>query len=104
MTKRRSISLVCLTEFLAMSVWFSASAVVPALASAWDLRSSGQAWLTMSVQLGFVAGALASAVINLADKAASRWLFSVSSALAGGTTLLIATVGSQLLPTSSSVS
>ena len=99
MTKRRSLSLVCLTEFLAMSVWFSASAVVPALASAWDLRSSGQAWLTMSVQLGFVAGALVSAVFNLADLAPSRWLFSVSSALAGGATLLIATAGSQLLPT-----
>jgi len=79
-----------------MSVWFSASAVVPALVSAWGLTSSGQAWLTMSVQLGFVVGALASALLNLADRIPGRWLFAVSSLLAGGATLLIPTVGGGL--------
>ncbi|MGZ5496289.1 MAG: MFS transporter, partial [Candidatus Aminicenantales bacterium] len=57
--KKRAFGLLCLTQFLAMSVWFSASAVVPALVSVWGLTASGQAWLTMSVQLGFVAGTLA---------------------------------------------
>lgn len=66
--KSRALAILCLTEFLGMSVWFSASAVVPALAAAWSLSASGQAWLTMSVQLGFVAGALGSAVLNLADR------------------------------------
>jgi len=92
-TKKQALALLALTELLGMSVWFSASAVVPALSSAWRLSASGQAWLTMSVQLGFVAGALASAVLNLADRIPGRWLFAVSSVLAGAATLLIPAAG-----------
>jgi MFS family permease len=87
--KRRALLLLALAEWLAMSVWFSASAVVPALARAWTLGASGQAWLTMSVQLGFVAGALGSALLNLADRVPGRWLFAASSLLAGACTALI---------------
>jgi len=76
-----------------MSVWFSASAVVPALATVWNLGASGQAWLTMSVQLGFVAGALGSAVLNLADRVPSHLLFSAAALLAGGATFLIPASG-----------
>ncbi|MCX6571915.1 MAG: MFS transporter [Candidatus Aminicenantes bacterium] len=93
------MALLALTEFLGMSVWFSASAVVPALAAAWGLTASGQAWLTMSVQLGFVVGALASALLNLADRIPGRWLFAVSSLLAGTATLLIPAAGDGFLPT-----
>ena len=87
--KRRALALLAMAEFLGMSVWFSASAVVPALAAAWALGASEQAWLTMSVQLGFVAGAFGSAVLNLADRLPARLLFSVSAVLAGGATALI---------------
>jgi MFS family permease len=83
---------------MGMSVWFSASAVVPALAAAWGLRASGQAWLTMSVQLGFVAGALGSALLNLADRIPGRALFAASSVLAGASTLLIPAVANGFLP------
>jgi MFS family permease len=95
--KKRVFAFLALTEFLGMSVWFSASAVVPALATAWGLTASAQAWLTMSVQLGFVLGALGSAILNLADRVPGRWLFAVSSLLAGGTTLLIPVAGSSFL-------
>jgi MFS family permease len=91
--KRRALSLVSVVEFLGMSVWFSASAVVPALTAAWGLSPSGQAWLTMSVQAGFVAGALASAVLNLADRVPSRLLFSLSALLAGAATFAIPWAG-----------
>jgi hypothetical protein len=63
--KWRTISILLAAELLAMGVWFSASAVAPALASEWSLDDSGKAWLTMSVQMGFVAGALLSALLNL---------------------------------------
>jgi MFS family permease len=92
--KNRALALLALAELLGMSVWFSASAVIPALAAAWNLGASGQAWLTMSVQLGFVAGALGSAVLNLADRLPSRLLFSFSALLAGVTTFLIPASGS----------
>jgi len=50
-----------------MATWFSASAVVPQLRDEWDLSRSAAAWLTIAVQLGFVAGALASSLTTAAD-------------------------------------
>lgn len=50
-----------------MTTWFSASAVVPQLRSLWNLSDTSAAWLTIAVQLGFVAGALLSSTFNVAD-------------------------------------
>ncbi len=85
----RVLLLLALAELLAMATWFSASAVVPALTDAWQLTAGGQAWLTMSVQVGFVAGALGSAVFNLADRIPAPRLFATSALLAGLATLAI---------------
>ena len=60
--------LIALVLVLAMAVWFSASAVVPALASQWHLSAGAAAWLTAPVQAGFVLGAVMSAVLGLADR------------------------------------
>src|SRR5688572_9754995 len=72
-----------------MAVWFSASAVVPALSAAWGLDESGRSWLTMSVQGGFVVGAFGSALLNLSDRMSTRILFAASAFLAAGATALI---------------
>ena len=64
-----------------MSLWFSASASVPALRAEWHLSDSTAAWLTLAVQLGFVAGTLVSALLNLPDVMNTRRLFAVSAAL-----------------------
>ena len=66
-TKWRILLLLALAELLGMSVWFSASAVVPALTQAWSLDEGGRALLTIAVQAGFVVGAFGSALLNLAD-------------------------------------
>ena len=87
--KWRMLLLIALAELLAMSVWLSASAVVPALTDLWDLTASGQSWLTMSVQIGFVVGAFGSAVYNLADRFSSKLVFVISAALAAIVTALI---------------
>lgn len=79
-----------------MAVWFSASTIVPALTVAWKLDDSGQAWLTMSVQIGFVVGAFGSAVFNLADRIPSRQLFAASALSAAGATALIPLVANNL--------
>jgi MFS family permease len=65
-----------------MSLWFSGSAVVPALTKEWHLSGSAAGWLTLSVQLGFVAGTLLSALFNLPDVISPRHLFTLT-ALAG---------------------
>lgn len=64
-----------------MTVWFSASAVIPQLTVEWDLSSAQKAWVTISVQLGFVFGALLSAFLNLPDRMDSKNLFSISAML-----------------------
>jgi MFS family permease len=87
--KWATLVLLSLAELLSMAVWFSASSVVPSLSAVWDLSEAGRAWLTMSVQIGFVAGALISGLLNLADRLPAHWLFVVSSLLAGLVTALI---------------
>jgi len=70
--KWRTLLLLALAELLAMGLWFSATAVAPALQDAWGISAGAAAWLTMSVQLGFVAGALLSALFNVPDVWAPR--------------------------------
>lgn len=88
--KWRTLMLLAAAELLAMAVWFSASAVVPALTIEWNLTGGQQAWLTMSVQIGFVVGALGSAILCLADRIESRILFAATALAAGVFTMLIA--------------
>lgn len=64
--------MLSLALILAMSTWFSASAVIPQLRTEWELSSGAAAWLTIAVQLGFVAGALVSSVGNLSDLVSPR--------------------------------
>jgi MFS family permease len=80
--KWRQVALLCAAQFLVMSVWFSGSAVVPQLAEEWRLDRTGQAWMTMSVQIGFVVGALLAAGLNLADRVSLRALVAGSAAAA----------------------
>ncbi len=85
----RVLALVSLAVLLGMSVWFTASAVAPVLESRWDLNSSQVAWLTTLVQLGFVAGTILAAVLNLADVIPSRVYFSISAVLAAAANALL---------------
>ena len=96
--KWRTLLLLALAELLGMAVWFSASAVVPALATEWDLDEWGRALLTISVQGGFVVGAFGSAVLNLSDRLPTRWLFAVSAWLAALATGLIPLTSTGLGP------
>ena len=69
---------------LAMSTWFSASAVVPQLREQWNLGRNAGSWLTIAVQLGFVAGAVGSSLLNIADVFQPRrvlWISAVGAAV-----------------------
>jgi len=81
-TPRRVLALLAVTQLLALAPWFSASAVAPALAERWSLTPGATAWLTVSVQLGFVVGALVSATLTLPDRWSARRLVAGSSVLA----------------------
>src|ERR671910_1379720 len=77
----RVLALLSAAELLGMALWFSGSAVVPALSLEWQLSPSQISWLAIAVQLGFVAGTLISATLNLPDIISTRHLFAVSSFL-----------------------
>ena len=70
--KWRQLVVLAVVQWLAMALWFSASAVNVALQREWSLSTSAESWLTISVQLGFVVGALVSAVLNLSDQFSIR--------------------------------
>ncbi|MGB8510458.1 MAG: MFS transporter [Pyrinomonadaceae bacterium] len=82
--RRGALVLLALAELLAMSLWFSASAVVPALTAEWNLSEPAANWLTLAVQLGFVAGTLLSALLNLPDIISARRLFTVAAICGAG--------------------
>jgi MFS family permease len=75
------LGLLAIAELLAMSLWFSVSAVVPALRAEWGLGESAAGWLTVAVQLGFVFGTLLSAILNLADIVSARHLVAITALL-----------------------
>src|SRR5687767_7794252 len=82
MSKWGNVILLSVAAMLAMSLWFSGSAVLPQLTLVWGLTASQQSWITNSVQIGFVTGALLSALLNLGDRIPNRWLFAASSVAA----------------------
>jgi MFS family permease len=63
----RALALLAAALVLSMTTWFSATAVVPQLSAEWDLGNTAAAWLTIAVQVGFVAGALAGSALSVAD-------------------------------------
>ncbi len=95
-----ALAVLATAMVLSMTTWFSAAAVLPQLRTEWQLSTNGASWLTISVQLGFVLGALASTAANLADRVPPRRLIligSVGAALSNG--LLVAATGlSSALP------
>ncbi len=78
----RALLFVSLAVLLASATWFSGTAAVPKLRDAWALTDSESAWLTISVQLGFITGTFLYALLNLADRFNARRVF-FASALAG---------------------
>lgn len=80
--RRSALVRVALAALFANSTWFSATAVIPALRADWRLNSSDAAWLVVAVQLGFIAGSVAAAVLNLSDRVEPRRLIAGSAATA----------------------
>lgn len=77
----KMLFLLSLSELFAMTVWFSAAAVGPALSSEWGFSGGQIAWMVMAVQLGFVAGTLLISITNLADVFNTRHVLAVSALL-----------------------
>jgi len=75
-----ALLLLSVSVVLGLSVWFAASAAAPQLQQKWGLDGGQAGLLTSLVQLGFVAGTLMAALLNLADIVPLRRYFAVSTA------------------------
>ena len=94
----RQLTLLSLAELLALSVWFSASAVLPALIREWALSDAGSAGLTIAVQIGFITGTLMAALTNLPDVWSPRRLMAASAVLGAVANAAVALAVESLAP------
>ncbi|MEN8238443.1 MAG: MFS transporter [Actinomycetota bacterium] len=80
--QRRALIVIASSQLLVLTLWFSASAVAPQLQSEWGLSTATASWLTLAVQIGFVVGALTSAIFNLPDLIPARRMFFAATLVA----------------------
>ena len=67
-SSRRALILLSLAELLAMSLWFTGTAVFPQVTALWhDSGLAMGSWLTIAVQIGFCLGAITFALFNIPD-------------------------------------
>jgi MFS family permease len=90
----RALAWLAVAEFLAMSTWFSASAVVGEVREVWALSTTAASLLTIAVQLGFVVGAVLSAALSLADRFAPRRVMAAGALGAAAVNAGLLVVGS----------
>lgn len=98
--QRRELGVLAVSLVLAMSTWFSTAAVLGQLRDDWSLSDAEASWLTIAVQLGFVGGAVVSALTNLADRVRPRRLIligAIGAALANSTIVLVSGPGPALI-------
>jgi MFS family permease len=76
----RVLVCVCVAEFLAMSIWFSFSAVKPLLAVEWKLPNSQAGLILSAFQLGYIASV--AGIGYLADRLDPRWVIAGFALLA----------------------
>ena len=77
----RSLAIVSASVLLACATWFSGTAATSQLTRLWELAPGESAWLTISVQLGFIVGTFLYALFNLVDVFNARRVFFVSALL-----------------------
>ena len=92
-SKATSITIIALCQVAAMALWFSASAILPALIAEFHLSNFAQAALTSGVQAGFVVGCVVSAVLGLPDRLDPRRLFAISAVVGAAANALLLWVG-----------
>ncbi|MCH7741015.1 MAG: MFS transporter, partial [Chloroflexi bacterium] len=81
--RNRALLLVSASTVFGLSVWFSTNAIAPALEAEKGFSAADIAWLTIAVQMGFVAGTLIIAITNLADLIPARRLYGIAAISAG---------------------
>src|SRR5215467_1368913 len=96
-SSRRVLFLLSLAELLAMSLWFTGTAVLPQITALWHSDLALGSWLTIAVQIGFSLGAITFALFNIPDVFSPIKVFVVSAVLAAGANAAFAYLAAQPL-------
>lgn len=97
-SKRAALALLCLVVIAGMSPWFAAAAAMPDMVREGAIGAARQALLSSGVQAGFVIGAVAFAVLGLADRFDPRRVIAAAALMNAAATagVLFAALGSDL--------
>lgn len=77
-----SVTFLALAQVCALSLWFSATALIPSLKAEFELSGFHASLLSSSVAVGFVLGTLISALLSLSDRLPPRLIFTISVLIA----------------------
>ena len=88
-SRGRALAVIAFCQVAVMALWFSASAVVPALRAEADIPAGVASLFTSSVQAGFVVGTIVSALLGLADRLDPRRFFMWAAFAGAGANALI---------------
>ena len=88
-TKWPSVALLAVCEVFALALWFSSTAVIPALRAKFALSDFQASMFSSAVAVGFVTGTLISGVLGLADRIDPRRLFMIAALVAATSNALV---------------
>jgi MFS family permease len=77
----RVLPVIVLSQFAGTSLWFAGNAMLPDLERQLALGDQAVATITSAVQLGFIAGTLVFALLNIADRYPARAVFFAAAVL-----------------------
>lgn len=97
-SSRRVLILLSLAELLAMSLWFTGTAVLPQVTAMWHSGLALGSWLTIAVQIGFSLGAITFALFNIPDIFSPIKVLVVSSLAAAAANTAFAFIAAKPLP------
>lgn len=96
-SQRRVLFLLSVAELLAMSLWFTGTAVLPQVTALWHSGLALGSWLTIAVQIGFSLGAIVFALFNISDVFSPIFVFVVSALAASAANAAFAWVAQEPL-------
>jgi MFS family permease len=96
-SSRRALFLLSIAELLAMSLWFTGTAVLPQVTTMWHSGLASGAWLTIAVQIGFSLGAITFALFNIPDIYSPVTVFVFSAVAAAAANAAFAWVAAEPL-------
>ena len=98
LSSRRALFLLSISILLAMSLWFTGTAVIPQITTLWHSGLALGSWLTIAVQIGFSIGAITFALFNIPDVFSPIKVLVVSAVAAAAANAAFAFAAAQPLP------